>query len=43
MQIAFAAAACVAALTLLGVVFDRIRRRALVVLAVAAGLVAVAA
>jgi len=43
MQIAFAAAACVAALTLLGVVFDRIRRRALVVLAVAAGLGAVAA
>ena len=43
MQIAFAAAAGVAALTLLGVVFDRIRRRALVVLAVAAGLATVAA
>jgi hypothetical protein len=43
MQIAFAAAACVAALTLLGVVFDRIQRRALVVLAVAASLAAVAA
>jgi colicin import membrane protein len=42
-QIAFAAAAAVAALTLLGVAFDRIRRRVLVALAVLAGLTAVAA
>ena len=43
MQIAFAVAAGVAAVTLLAVAFDRIRRRALVVLAVLAGLAAVAA
>jgi len=43
MQIAFAVAAGVAAVTLLAVAFDRIRRRALVVLAVVAGLAAVAA
>src|SRR2546430_16847506 len=43
MQIAFAVAAGVAAVTLLAVAFDRIRRRALVVLAVFVGLAAVAA
>lgn len=43
MQIAFAAAASLAALTLLGVAFDRIRRRLLVGLAVLAGIAAVAA
>src|SRR2546430_356428 len=43
MQIAFAVAAGVAAATLLAVAFDRIQRRALVVLAVLAGLAAVAA
>ena len=43
MQIAFAVAAGAAAVTLLAVAFDRIRRRALVVLAVLAGLAAVAA
>jgi hypothetical protein len=43
MQIAFAAAAAVAALTLLGVAFDRIRHRLLVGLAVLAGVAAVAA
>jgi DNA repair exonuclease SbcCD ATPase subunit len=41
-QIAFAAAAAVAALTLLSVAFDRIRRRVLVALAVLAGVTAVA-
>lgn len=41
-QIAFAAAAAVAALTLLGIAFDRIRRRVLVALAVLAGVTAVA-
>ena len=43
MQIVFAAAAGVAAVTLLGVAFDRIRRRVLVALAVLDGLAAVAA
>lgn len=43
MQIVFAAAAGVVAVTLLGVVFDRIRRRVLVGLAVLGGLAAVAA
>ncbi len=43
MQIAFAVTAVVAALTLLGVAFDRIRRRVLVALAILDGLVAVAA
>src|SRR5207253_9673401 len=43
MQIAFAAAACVAALTLLGVAFDRLQRRLLVALAALTGLAAVAA
>ena len=42
-QIAFAAAAVVAALTLLGVVFDRSRRRVLLALAVLSGLTAGAA
>ena len=42
-QIAFAAAAVVAALTLLGVVFDRSRRRVLLALAVLSGLTAAAA
>jgi hypothetical protein len=42
-QIVFAVAAGVAAATLLAVAFDRIRRRALVVLAVLVGLAAVAA
>jgi hypothetical protein len=42
-QIAFAVAAGVAAVTLLAVAFDRIRRRALVVLAALVGLAAVAA
>ena len=42
MQIAFAAAAAVAALTLLGVAFGRIRRRVLVALAVLVGMTAVA-
>ncbi len=41
-QIAFAAAAGFAALTLLGVAFDRIRRRVLVALAVLGGVTAVA-
>ncbi len=41
-QIAFAAAAAVAALTLLGVAFDRIRHRVLVALAVLVGVTAVA-
>ena len=41
-QIAFAVAAAVAALTLLGVAFDRIRRRALVALAALAGVAALA-
>jgi hypothetical protein len=41
-QIAFAAAAAVAALTLVGVAFDRLRRRLLVALAMLAGLTAVA-
>jgi hypothetical protein len=41
-QIAFAAAAGFAALTLLGVAFDRIQRRVLVALAVLAGVTAVA-
>jgi hypothetical protein len=41
-QISFAAAAAVAALTLLGVAFDRIRHRVLVALAVLAGATAVA-
>src|SRR5256885_14083753 len=43
MQIAFAAAACVAALTLLGVAFDRVQRRLLVALAALTGVAAVAA
>jgi hypothetical protein len=43
MQIAFAVAAAVAALTLLGVAFDRVRHRVLVALAVLVGLAAVAA
>ena len=43
MQIVFAVAAGVAAMTLLGVAFDRIRRRVLVALAVLDGLAAVAA
>ena len=43
MQIVFAVAAGVAAVTLLGVAFDRIRRRVLVALAVLDGLAAVAA
>src|SRR2546426_2394259 len=43
MQIVFAVAAGVAAMTLLGVAFDRIRRRVLVALALLAGLAAVAA
>jgi hypothetical protein len=43
MQIVFAVAAGVVAVTLLGVAFDRIRRRALVALAVLDGLAAVAA
>ena len=42
-QIAFAAAAVLAALTLLGVVFDRSRRRVLLALAVLSGLTAAAA
>jgi hypothetical protein len=42
-QIGFAVAAVVAALTLLGVVFDRLQRRVLVALAVLSGLTAVAA
>lgn len=41
-QIAFAATAAVAALTLLGVAFDRIRRRLLIALAVLVGMTAVA-
>jgi hypothetical protein len=41
-QIAFAAVAAVAALTLLGVAFDRIRRRVLVALAVLVGMTAAA-
>ena len=41
-QIAFAAAAAVAALTLLGVAFDRIRRRVLVALAALVGVTAAA-
>jgi len=43
MQIAFAAAACVAALTLLAVAFDRVQRRLLVALAALIGVAAVAA
>src|SRR2546425_218916 len=43
MQIAFAAAACVAALTLLGVAFDRVQRRLLVAFAALTGVAAVAA
>ena len=43
MQIAFAAAACVAALTLLAVAFDRVQRRLLVALAALTGVAAVAA
>jgi hypothetical protein len=43
MQIAFAAAACVAALSLLGVAFDRVQHRLLVVLAALTGVAAVAA
>ncbi len=43
MQIAFTAAACVAALTLLGVAFDRVQRRLLVALAALTGVAAVAA
>jgi hypothetical protein len=43
MQIVFAVSAGVAALTLLGVAFDRIRRRVLVALAVCDGVVATAA
>ena len=43
MQIAFAAAACVAASTLLAVAFDRVQRRLLVTLAALTGVAAVAA
>ena len=43
MQIAFAAAACVAALTLLAVAFDRVQRRLLVAVAALTGVAAVAA
>jgi hypothetical protein len=43
MQIAFVAAACVAALTLLGVAFDRVQHRLLVALAALTGVAAVAA
>src|SRR2546427_2476914 len=43
MQIAFAAAACVAALTRLGVAFDRVQRRLLVAFAALTGVAAVAA
>jgi hypothetical protein len=42
-QVAFAVAAAVAALTLLGVAFDRVRHRVLVALALLVGLAAVAA
>lgn len=43
MQIAFAVAAAVTALTLLGVAFDRVQRRSLIALAVLTGLAATAA